>query len=270
MYSASSDSRNRTRRATSCGSPRRCIGIFDKYDSRAPGAETAGKNIGVSMKPGQTAFTRIRSDPSACARERVKPITPCFDAVYAGIAPCPISPSIERDAHDGRPRLRVTQSREERPHEGGFRPQVDLEDGVEPGRVEGIRGRHHRDPRGVHEPPDTTERGDGGLDARVDRVDIAHVEFMERGLHTELGGALVGDGLGARAVEVPRRHRATDLGEGAAHFPPDARGSPVTTTGVPGRPNRSPLVVMLPPVAGACSMGRSLRAGIPGPRPFAS
>ena len=44
--------------------------------------------------------------------------------------------------------------------------------------------------------------------------------------HAELGGALVGDGLGAGAVEVPRRHRATDLGEGTADFTPDARGSP--------------------------------------------
>ena len=124
------------------------------------------------------------------------------------------------------PGCAVAQRGQERLHEGGLGPQVDLEHGVEAGGVERMLGRRHRDTRRVHESADGAERGEGGLDARVDRVRVAHVDLVRARRHAELGGALVGDGLGAGTVEVPRRDGSTDLGEGTARLPPDSRCSP--------------------------------------------
>ena len=41
-------------------------------------------SIGVSMNPGQMAFTRMPSCAKRIASERVSPSTPAFDAAYAG------------------------------------------------------------------------------------------------------------------------------------------------------------------------------------------
>ena len=135
--------------------------------------------------------------------------------VYTGVAPCPIKPSIDAMPTIAEPGYASRSAGRNACTSVASAAQVDLEHGVERGGVEQVRGRCHRDAGGVHQSADSAEHSKGGLDAGVDRVGIADVDLERGGGHTELGGALVGDGLGAGAVQVPRRHRATDLGQGA-------------------------------------------------------
>ena len=80
MNDAPGDIRKATAAATSAGLPSRPNGAACSKLCRTSSMSSATCNIGVRMKPGQTAFTRIPSGPSWAAIDRVKPNRPALDA----------------------------------------------------------------------------------------------------------------------------------------------------------------------------------------------
>lgn len=108
MYEDSWLNRNATSLATSSGRPirRSDTSIFVSLSISSASPLEAARlvivfNIGVSMRPlqiasaklftiravgvahGQIALTRMSATPTSFAADFVRPITPCFDAVYA-------------------------------------------------------------------------------------------------------------------------------------------------------------------------------------------
>ena len=116
-------------------------------------------SIGVAMKPGQIALTRMPSCAKRTAIERVSPSTPAFDAAYAGFDGLGDDAVDRRDAdHRGVGSVRP-QLRQERLHDHRVRAQVDLEQRIprlvgEVGQVDGV-GHAGR----VHQPADGADGG---------------------------------------------------------------------------------------------------------------
>src|SRR5205823_11233 len=75
---AASETRNRTARATSAGSPSRRSGVWSRIASRAVSGRASVS--AVVTYPGATAFTRIPRPPSSLASDFVSPIRPALDA----------------------------------------------------------------------------------------------------------------------------------------------------------------------------------------------
>ena len=76
----SSEARNRTARATSCGLPTRLKRALLDHDLAAPGLGRMRSAVsGVSIRPGATAFTRMPEGPKSVAIWRVMPMTAAFD-----------------------------------------------------------------------------------------------------------------------------------------------------------------------------------------------
>lgn len=75
----SSEARKRAVLATSPGSAQRPRGVRAVMARRTRG--DTGWVIGVSMKPGQIAFTRMLREPTSRATARVKPRMPALAAL---------------------------------------------------------------------------------------------------------------------------------------------------------------------------------------------
>ena len=91
MKLAAGSTRDNVAWATSSGFPYRRRGTRRRANS-ALFASGMGAVIAVSMGPGQMQFTVMPSRPSSTAIDLVRPMTPCFEVVYApidGVAPSP-------------------------------------------------------------------------------------------------------------------------------------------------------------------------------------
>ena len=78
---ASSESRKATARAISSGCPTRPIGCAGpRIFSITSALPWIGPKIGVSITPGQTAFTRILCGARSAAAHFIRPSTPCLVA----------------------------------------------------------------------------------------------------------------------------------------------------------------------------------------------
>lgn len=81
MYAESAPVRKSARSATSSGRPIRPSGTSLRYSSAvAAGSTPSGLLMGVSIAPGQTAFTRTPFAASSSAATRVSPRTACLEA----------------------------------------------------------------------------------------------------------------------------------------------------------------------------------------------
>jgi hypothetical protein len=58
-------------------------------------SRSSASTIGVSVKPGQSALSRMPRASSAGAAARTQPTTACFVAVYAGSPGIPVNPASE-------------------------------------------------------------------------------------------------------------------------------------------------------------------------------
>ena len=76
MYDASSDAKNATARATSCGVPARPAGMPEHMKSLAACGMAAV--ISVSIKPGATALTVMPRDATSRASDLVIPMRPAL------------------------------------------------------------------------------------------------------------------------------------------------------------------------------------------------
>ena len=183
-------------------------------------------SIGVSMKPGQIALTRMPSVAKRTAIERVSPSTPAFDAAYAGLTPWATMPWIDAMPTTAASGALARSCGEERLHDHRVGAEVDLEQRI-PGLV-GEVGQVDRvgDARRVHEPADGADGRDGGVGRVGERVGLAHVDGHADGRHAVLGGDRLGGLGGAVLVEVPHRHRATHRRDRVRGGQPDPGGAP--------------------------------------------
>ena len=81
MNEESSLARNRAAFAISSGRPRRPIGVFCTAQSSIGCASFNGAISGVSIHPGQIAFTRTLCGAPSSPNCLVSPSTPCFAAM---------------------------------------------------------------------------------------------------------------------------------------------------------------------------------------------
>ena len=82
MKPAAGEARNAARAPMSSGSPRRPTGVrATKWSRRCPGIE---RTSGVAIRPGRMALAVTPPGPNSWATAWVKPMTPAFDAAYAG------------------------------------------------------------------------------------------------------------------------------------------------------------------------------------------
>src|SRR3546814_16404006 len=66
--------------------------------------------------PGNTAFTLMPARASSCVADRVRPITPCFDAEYAARPATPMRPAADATLTiDPAPASRIARSSARRP-----------------------------------------------------------------------------------------------------------------------------------------------------------
>src|SRR5216683_1777465 len=79
MYDAASLARNATALATSSAVPSRASGIASI--NRALTGSPHSDVMSVSIRPGETAFTRIFREPNSLAIDLVRPINPALDAL---------------------------------------------------------------------------------------------------------------------------------------------------------------------------------------------
>src|ERR1700756_3941262 len=84
MYDENGDARKRATPAISSTVPRRPKGIRLRVPARREGSSVVTFVNLVSTNPGAIPLTRMPSLAHACAKLRVRPSTPAFEALYAG------------------------------------------------------------------------------------------------------------------------------------------------------------------------------------------